>query len=61
MRVVGVKSAGYRLLLVVVMNVLSGALQAQHVRLSFHGETLPVALRELARISPDLRVCLCRR
>ena len=30
MRVVGVKSAGYRLLLVVVMNVLSGALQAQH-------------------------------
>ena len=56
MRVVGVKSAGYRLLLVVVMNVLSGALQAQHVRLSFHGETLPVALRELARISPDYSI-----
>ena len=45
-----------KLLVVVLAISLSNVLHAQHINLSFHGESLPEALRELARVSPDYSI-----
>ncbi len=51
-----VKSCGHRLLIFVLVNLLGGVVEAQSIHLSIRGEPLPVALRELARVSPDYNI-----
>lgn len=49
-------SRGRKLLIIVLLNLLGDVLQAQSIHLSFRGEPLPVALRELARVAPDYNI-----